>query len=173
MTSPHTLVIGCGNTLRGDDAAGPELVRRLRDRGLPPHVGCVDAGTGGLDVALHMRNIPEVILVDACRSVSEPGSLFEVSGAELEAIPPPAGLNLHAFRWNHALALARCLLADEYPDVVTAYLVEGERFDAEEGLSPAVSEAIDRLADLLLCRLASERDPGSACQACPSPPREP
>jgi len=164
MITPRTLVIGCGNLLRGDDAAGPELARRLRERGLPAGVHCVDAGTGGIDVALQMRNVPEVIFVDACRSASEPGSLFEVPGTELEKLPPPAGLNLHAFRWDHAIALARGLLGDEYPARVTAYLVEGERFAAGQGLSPKVSEAVDRLADLLESRLASAADPDSARQ---------
>jgi hydrogenase maturation protease len=168
MTTTRTLVIGCGNLLRGDDAAGPDLVRRLRERGLPAGVRCVDAGTGGIDVALQMRNVPEVILVDACRSASEPGSLFEVPGAELDTLPPPAGLNLHAFRWDHAIAFARGLLGDEYPAQVTAYLVEGERFAAGQGLSPAVDTALDRLAEFLLSRFAGERNPDSATR-----PREP
>ena len=64
MTSPSILVIGCGNVLRGDDAAGPILVRRLGDRGLPEGVRCIDGGTGGIDVVLQMRGVPEVILID-------------------------------------------------------------------------------------------------------------
>ncbi|MFM7135542.1 MAG: hydrogenase maturation protease [Planctomycetota bacterium] len=155
MTAPHTLVIGCGNILRGDDAAGPILVRRLWDRGLPNGVQCADGGTGGMDVAFQMRGVPEVILVDACRSDSEPGSLFEVPGEEVENLPPLAGINLHAFRWDHAIAFARWLLKDDYPAKVTAYLIEGERFQPGEVLSPAVDRAIDRLADLLLARFAA------------------
>ena len=63
----HTLVIGCGNLLRGDDAAGPVLVRRLWERGLRDGVECADGGTGGMDVAFQMRGCDHVILVDACR----------------------------------------------------------------------------------------------------------
>ena len=163
MTTPRTLVIGCGNILRGDDAAGPVLVRRLWDRGLPEGVHCADGGTGGMDVAFQMRGVPEVFLVDACRSGSEPGSLFEVPGNEIEQLPPLAGINLHAFRWDHAIAFARWLLKDDYPATVTAYLIEGERFEVGEGLSPAVDKAVDRLADTLCERLASSgsREAGS------------
>jgi hydrogenase maturation protease len=158
MGSPSILVIGCGNLLRGDDAAGPILVWRLSDRGLPEGVRCVDGGTGGIDVALKMRAVPEVILIDACRSGSEPGSLFEIPSAEFENLPPPAGLDLHAFRWDHAVTLARSLFKDDHPSTVTAYLIEGERFGVGEGLSPAVDRAVDRLVDLLLerFRAASE-----------------
>ena len=151
----RTLVIGCGNLLRGDDAAGPVLVRRMEERGLPEGVQCVDGGTGGMDVTFQMRGLPQVILVDACSSGSEPGTLFEIPGHEVENLPSPTGINLHAFRWDHAIAFARWLLKEEYPASVTAYLIEGERFEPGGELSPAVDLAVDRLADLLLARLGS------------------
>lgn len=147
--SPETLIIGCGNLLRGDDAAGPVFVRRLRERGLRDGVRCIDVGTAGMDVALWMRGVPHVILVDACRSGSEPGCLFEVRGEELASLPPPFAVNLHALRWDHAIAFARCLLGDEYPRTVTAFLIEGQSFEPGDGLSPAVDRAIDELVSLL------------------------
>ena len=55
-----SLVIGCGNLLRGDDAVGPVLVQRMWDRGLPDGVRCADGGTGGMDVAFQMRGVPQV-----------------------------------------------------------------------------------------------------------------
>lgn len=150
---PRALVIGCGNLLRGDDAAGPVFVRRMWDRGLPEGIHCADGGTGGMDVAFQMRGVPRVILVDACTSGSEPGTLFEVPGTEVENLPPLSGINLHAFRWDHAIAFARWLLKDDYPADVTAYLIEGERFAVGEGLSPKVDAAVDQLVDLLLAKL--------------------
>ena len=150
-----TLVIGCGNLLRGDDAAGPVLIHRMWDRGLPEGVRCADGGTGGMDVAFQMRGVAEVILVDACRSGSEPGAVFEVPGSEVENLPPLTGINLHAFRWDHAIAFGRWLLKDDYPENVTAYLIEGENFEVGEGLSPAVDRAIDQLVDRLLERLGT------------------
>lgn len=153
----RTLVIGCGNLLRGDDAAGPVLVRRMWERGLPAGVLCADGGTGGMDVAFQMRGVPEVILVDACSSGSEPGALFEVPGEEVESLPPLAGINLHAFRWDHAIAFGRWLLKDEYPRKVTAYLIEGASFEPGEGLSPAVDRAVDELA-IRLCATLGPAD---------------
>ena len=150
-----TLVIGCGNLLRGDDAAGPVLIRRMGDRGLPEGVRCVDGGTGGMDVAFQMRGVEHVILVDACTSGSEPGSIFEVPGSEVEHLPPLTGINMHAFRWDHAIAFGRWLLKDEYPANVTAYLIEGEAFEMGEGLSPAVDRAVDQLVNRLFERLGT------------------
>jgi hydrogenase maturation protease len=149
----RTLIIGCGNLLRGDDAVGPIFVRHLWARGLPEGVRCADGGTGGMDVAFQMRGVPHVILVDACKSGSEPGALFCLPGSEVEHLPPLAGINLHAFRWDHALAFARWLLKDEYPAKVTVYLIEGDRYTIGETLSPAVDAAMHKLADLLLDEL--------------------
>jgi hydrogenase maturation protease len=153
---PHTLIVGCGNLLRGDDGVGPVLVRHLWERGLPPRVRCADGGTGGMDVAFQMRGVPHVILVDACASGSEPGSLFRLPGEEVEQLPPLAGLNLHVFRWDHALAFARWLLKDEYPERVTVYLVEAAALDLGAPLSPAVEAAMHRLCDRLLADLRKE-----------------
>ncbi|MEN1680140.1 MAG: hydrogenase maturation protease [Planctomycetota bacterium] len=145
----ETLIIGCGNLLRGDDAVGPVLVRRMWDRGLPNGVHCADGGTGGMDVAFQMRGVERVILVDACESGSEPGALFQLPGEEVENLPPIEGVNLHAFRWDHALAFARWLLKDDYPRRVTVYLIEGCGFNVGEPLTPEVDLAIDRLVERL------------------------
>ena len=152
----QTLIIGCGNLLRGDDAAGPVLVRRLWDRGLPEGVRCADGGTGGMDVVFQMRGVPEVILVDACRTGAEPGAIFEVPGDEVANLPPLAGINLHAFRWDHALAFARWLLREGRPERVSAILIEGATFDVGAALSPAVDRAIDAVVDRLGTRFAPE-----------------
>lgn len=152
MTATNTLIIGCGNLLCGDDAVGPMVVRRLEERGLPAGVRCIDAGTGGIDVALWMRGVPEAILVDACLSGAEPGSLIEVPAADLDNLPPPSGIALHAIRWNHAVAFGRQLLAADFPPRVTVFLVEGQSFEPGAGLSPAVCQAVESLAQLLLAR---------------------
>lgn len=156
-----TLVIGCGNLLCGDDAAGPVLIRRMWDRGLPDGVLCADGGTGGMDVAFQMRGVEHVILVDACRSGSEPGAVFEVPGSEVENLPPLTGINMHSFRWDHAIAFGRWLLKDDYPTNVTAYLIEGENFEVGEGLSSAVDRAVDQLVDRLLARLGTTPEEAS------------
>lgn len=144
-------------------------------RGLPHGVGCVDAATAGIDVALSMRSVPHVIVVDACRSGSMPGTLIELRGAEVEELPPPSGISVHALRWDHALAFARWRLAEAYPAEVTVLLIEGERFEYGEPLSPAVEEAVEGvcrriLEDLLVVAPAANAHPtGNAPGASPSP----
>jgi hydrogenase maturation protease len=143
--------------LRGDDAAGPVLVRRMWELGIPEDVRCADGGTGGMDVAFQMRGAEEVILVDACRSGGEPGTLHAVPGHEVENLPPLSGINLHAFRWDHAIAFGRWLLKEDYPRRVTAYLVEGRQFELGAPLSPEVDDAVSRLAARLCADCRARR----------------
>ncbi len=150
-----TLIIGCGNLLRGDDGVGPFLIRRLWEIGLPEGVRVADGGTAGMDVAFQMRGADRVIIVDACRTGAAPGTLYRVPGEQLEQLPPPEGINLHAFRWDHALAFGRWLLKDAYPRDITVFLIEGECFDHGAPLSPAVQTQMEALAQWLVTMLNS------------------
>ncbi len=157
----RVLVIGCGNPLCGDDGAGPETVRRLHARGLPEGVECLDAGTDGMAVALRMRGAGEVILVDACRSGGEPGRLTRLDSEAIENLPPVETLNLHAFRWDHALAFARWYLGKDFPASIVVWLVEGGAFEPGTGLSLDVDRGVSELVDRLAERLR-ERDGDAA-----------
>jgi hydrogenase maturation protease len=139
-------VIGCGNPNRSDDGVGPEVVRALRARGEGDGVRLLDAGTDGIAVIFAARGCRTLIIIDACRSGSEPGAIFEVPGAEFEQKYQPS-LNLHDFRWDHALHAGRMLLRDDFPADVTVLLIEAANLDFGVGLSPAVSEAAAKAAD--------------------------
>jgi len=148
-----TLIIGCGNLLRGDDAVGPILVRVLAERGVPPGVRLADGGTAGMDVAFKMRGAGHVIIVDACRTGQPPGTLYQVPGEELAQLPPITGLNLHAFRWDHALAFGRWLLKEEYPPRITVYLIEAENLEFGDELSRPVRATMENLVQKLTTEL--------------------
>ena len=154
-----TLVVGCGNLLRGDDALGPVVVRRLLDRGLPDGVEVADAGTGGMDVAFRMRGAGRVVLVDAASTGGAPGTLYRLTGEDVEGLPPLEGINLHSFRWDHALAFGRWLLKEDYPDDIVVYLIEAASFGFGEPLSEVVSATMERLVEHLLAieLVSSER----------------
>lgn len=153
------LVIGCGNVLRGDDAAGPVLVRRLWERGaLGDGVQLADGGTSGMDVAFKMRDADRVIVVDAARTGAEPGTIYRVPAAELAEVPPISGFGSHDFRWDHAIAVGRWLLGERMPDDVAVYLIEGAEFDFGGVLSPAVDTAIDQVAGMIEAEAQAVRE---------------
>lgn len=145
----EVLIIGCGNLLRGDDGAGPVLIRRLWGTPLPDGARLIDGGTAGMEVAFQMRGARRVVLVDASHTGAEPGTVHRVPGPELEELPQLKGMHSHSFRWDHALALARWLLNDEYPDDLTIFLIEAQCTDIGAEITPRVRAGIDRVISLI------------------------
>ena len=141
-------VIGCGNPTRGDDGVGPHVVRELSRRGVggDSRVRLLDAGTDGMAVMFAARGCRALVLVDAARSGTTPGAVFEVPGKELENRAPPT-LTLHDFRWDHALHAGRRMYGEAFPAQVTVFLVEAASTDFGLELSPEVARAAQAVAD--------------------------
>lgn len=140
------LIIGCGNLLRGDDAAGPVLIRRMWETtDFPQDIQLADGGTSGMDVVFKMRDADNVIIVDAAKTGAKPGTVYQVPGSEIEEVPAVSG-GSHDFRWDHAISVARWLLGDHMPKSIEVYLIEGSHYEYGGELSPEVSDAVDAVA---------------------------
>jgi len=138
------LVVGCGNLYRRDDSVGIHVIRALQAMPHEEDVTFFDAGTAGLDVIFKARDCAELIIVDAARSLSEPGAIYKVPGEELK-LPYAPTLTLHDFRWDHALYAGIKLFGENFPQRVTAFLVEGVEFGFGEKLSPPVEKALPKV----------------------------
>jgi hydrogenase maturation protease len=141
-------IIGCGNPNRSDDGAGPEVIRLLRSRGFGnagAPVRLLDAGTDGMAVMFAARGAGTLILVDACRSGSEPGAVFEAPGHALEAAHQPS-FSLHDFRWHNALFAGRKIYAADFPSDVRVFLIEAGTVELGVGLTRSVTEAAAAVA---------------------------
>jgi hydrogenase maturation protease len=150
-------VIGCGNANRKDDAAGIEVIRLLRrrqDLRGRDDVQLLDAGTDGMHVMFSARGSDALIVVDGAQTGSELGALFEVPGHELE-VPHVPTLNLHDFRWDHALYAGRQIFRDEFPADVTVFLIEVLDTQLGIGLSPEIVVAVNKAADCIAAHIAS------------------
>ena len=149
------LVIGIGTELRGDDAAGLEAVRRL---------GADDED--GIELALHpgdalellelWRGAPAVLLVDAVRSGSAPGTMhrFEVGTQPLDC-----SIRLcssHAVGVAEAVELARVL--GRLPPRLVIYGIEAVGFQPGTGLRDPVAASLPRLVRAMSGEAAAIRD---------------
>jgi hydrogenase maturation protease len=150
-------VIGCGNANRTDDAVGLEVVRLLhatdavRSR---PDVRLLDAGTDGMAVMFAARGCTSLIVIDSCCTGTEPGAIFEIPGGEVESRHEPS-LNLHDFRWDHALHAGRQIFREDFPRNVTAYLIEARSLDLGIGLSPDVRAAAEQVVQKIETRISA------------------
>ena len=148
-------VIGCGNPNRTDDGAGLEVIRLLlKDPALQSRtdVKLLDAGTDGMAVMFAARGCETLIVADCCKTGAQPGSVYELPGAEIESRHQPS-LNLHDFRWDHAIYAGRQIYRDAFPQDVTAFLIEARSLDLGCGLSADVGNAVLKVAQLIAERI--------------------
>ena len=137
-------VIGCGNTNRSDDGAGVAVIQSLRKTATRADVRLFDAGTDGMSVMFAARGCSTLIVVDCCRTGAEPGAVFEVPGPELEVAHEPS-LNLHDFRWDHALHAGRRIFREQFPTDVVVLLIEARSLALGVELSAEVAAAASRV----------------------------
>ena len=140
-----TAIIGCGNPNRTDDGVGPYVIKLLRDRDLPDNVELFDGGTDGMGVMYQARGCSRLVIIDARIPDGNPGSIYEVPGDILER-PPNQSLNLHDFRWDHALFAGRKIYGDAFPQDVTVLLVEAASLDMGLELTPEIERAAGAVA---------------------------
>lgn len=150
------LVIGVGNELRHDDAAGLEVARRTRALaaraprapGAPP-IGIREHEGETLALLGAWEGADTVVLVDAMHGRLPVGAIerFDASAGALPA-RMEGSTSTHAIGVGEAIELARVL--GRLPRLLVVYGVAGARFDSGSGLSPAVREVIGPLARRVL-----------------------
>jgi hydrogenase maturation protease len=153
LDAPTVAIIGCGNTNRGDDGAGPAVVARLEAQNLHPDVALLDAGTDGMAVIYRARGAKRLVVIDAREPEGNPGAIYEVPGTVLEA-EPVHGVGLHAFRWDHALFVGRKVFGDSFPADVQVFLIEAQSLDYGTELSLPVAAAVEAVAGKIAAQVA-------------------
>ena len=143
------LVIGVGNRMRGDDSAGYEVVRRLRERGSQAGIEVSEQLCEPNDLLEAWQGRDSVVLVDTMRSGEPPGTIcrFDVSGEPLPA-HLRGSVSTHGFGLHEAIELGRAL--HRLPRRVIVFAVEGRRFEAGATRSGEVEAAVAPLARAVL-----------------------
>jgi hydrogenase maturation protease len=146
---PHTLIIGYGNPLRGDDGVGPRAAALLADADeetrplLPDGVQVLVCHQLTIELASQIAETDRLILVDA-RATGAPGAIEQC--VLTPALPDSTSLT-HYIDARGLLAAAE-LLYGRAPETVL-FTVSGGSFDAGETLSPAVANSLpDLLAQI-------------------------
>ncbi len=137
LVNGRTVVVGVGNSLRGDDGLGPALVARVRDR---CSAQCLDAGPVPENYAgpIVRANPDTVLFVDAADLGLTPGSWSILSRDALAE----SGLTTHTVSLGTFIDFLKTQMQGEV--YVLAVQPETLEFGAE--LSPAVCATVDLLA---------------------------
>ncbi len=152
--SVPVLVIGVGNPTRGDDGAGREVARRLRQSNLP-HVRVLETEGEATALLSLMEGAAVVFLIDACVSGAPAGSIRRIDLSNSDLPEAGFGLSSHGFGLAEAIALGKAL--GSLPPQCVIYALEAESFELGTPLSESMSEAIDAAVVALCQEIASMR----------------
>jgi hydrogenase maturation protease len=151
----NILVAGVGNVFLGDDGFGVEVVRRLAERRVPAGVRVADFGIRGFDLACALQEpLDLVVLVDAVRRGSAPGTLYVLEVAENAGGP----VDFQGHGMDPAQVLRNARAMGRVPARVRVVGCEpasfGEPGTGAMGLSPAVEAAVPGAIDLIETQVA-------------------
>lgn len=156
------LIIGCGTLDRGDDRAGFDVARRLRELGIEAQEHSGD----GASLLERWADHDAVLLIDAVVTGGEPGTVILWDG-RMAPVIGDAFRSSHAFGVAEAVRLAREL--GRLPERFWICGIEGRRFAPGSDLSPEVRDAIEPLAHRL-AHFAKIAETGGQFHSSPSDP---
>jgi len=154
-----TIVLGIGNRLGGDDAAGTYVVDMLNQRRhrakalLPteiiPIIIGIDAGTAPESYTSVIRqHRPDLlILVDAADMGLPPGALRAI---------PPEKISILSFSTHHMPLSVFVSYVEEFCGKVLLIGVQPERTETGRSISKAVRQSVKRLAEAILAGRVAE-----------------
>jgi hydrogenase 3 maturation protease len=144
-----TIVLGIGNRLGGDDAAGTcvvDMLNRMRHRAkalLTAEIVAIDAGTAPESYTSVIRqHRPDLlILVDAADMGLPPGALRTIT---------PDKISILSFSTHHMPLSMFISYVKEFCGKVLLVGVQPERTEADSGISKVVRKSVRELAGAIL-----------------------
>jgi len=150
--SREAIVLGLGNLMRSDDAAGMHALARLAsDARLPVGVRLVEGGTFGLELLYHVENASLLLVLDAVDANEPPGTLMLFRGEAIEALP--CGRSIHLLGLADLLSALR--LTERAPHEVVLLGIQPESTGWGTQLTPTVDAALARMIDAALGQIAA------------------
>jgi len=139
------LVMGVGNTLLSDEGAGVHAMRRAEQAYPDADTEFVDAGTLSFTLAGLLEHTGGLVVIDAARMDSEPGTVRVFEGEAMDRyLAGHRKMSVHEVSLSDLLQIAR--LTGELPQARALVGIEPLVVDWGEEPSPPVARALDEAA---------------------------
>ena len=145
MNNTQTLILGLGNTIRGDDGIGIRLARKLKDTLLPGYE-IKELAAAGLDLIEEIAGYNKVFFIDAIQTPDgKPGQVYHLP---LQDFKSSCNLSsTHALNIKQVLELGKKLTGENMPQV-EILAVEAKRLDEfSEDLSPELEAQFNKIVE--------------------------
>lgn len=143
-----TLILGIGNSLRGDDGLGVSAANMLKGFTLPDRVEVQEIGTPGIDLISYFQGRRQVILIDAVKMGRKPGEWRCFKPDDVKLFTYGQFDSTHGMDIPYALEIAEAL--DLLPDELLIYGMEPKEITLDEDLSNDVKAALPQMLDDIL-----------------------
>jgi hydrogenase maturation protease len=125
----RTAVLGIGNPLCRDDGIGIRIIQTMRENGKFDNVELIDGGTAPDILSLLDESVTKLIIVDALKGGSNPGSIYRLEIHD-ENISEESPVSLHGIGILDSLLMMKKLNMRR-PEVI---LIGVEPVDTSHGL---------------------------------------
>ncbi len=146
-------MLGIGNVLMNDDAAGVRVVQALaREFVFPDDVTLLDGGTLGLDLLPYLEGVARLLVVDAVETGEAPGTLVRLTGDDIP-------LTLATKVSPHQMGLKDLLLVADLqgyaPEEMVLWGVQPGSIEMDLEMSAEVAAAVVLLQEKVMAELAA------------------
>ena len=139
----RAVVLGIGNTILSDEAAGVRTVEALEQAyQIPDNVLVIDGGTSGMEMIEDLSNLDFLLVVDVVTTGAAPGTLVKIAGAE---IPVFFRDKLSPHQIGLPDVLASLELLDAIPKEIVVLGVEPISLELGLDMTPTVAATIPEL----------------------------
>jgi len=154
----HTLVIGIGNPILGDDGVGIWTARLLSESSVKlEDVEVKELCRGGVSLMEEMLGYERVLIIDAINTKrGRPGDIYTMKPEEFKETQHLS--SPHDLDFTAALKLGEKFAPERMPKEITIYAIEiGTALTFTEQLTPAVEIAGRKVAETILKNLRTDK----------------
>ena len=141
------LVLGVGNLLLQDEAAGVRAIEEFERRYVPPSgVEILDGGTCGIELLQYVEGRELLVLVDVVRTGAAPGTISRFVG---DAVPAVFQSKISPHQLGLSDLLATLRLLDKVPAQIVLLGVEPKVIETGLEMSPEITAQIPVLVEMI------------------------
>jgi len=149
----RAVVLGIGNTILTDEAAGVRAVELLEQRyRMPDNVLVIDGGTSGMEMIEDLSNLDFLIVIDVVKTGAAPGTVVKIAGDE---IPVFFRRKLSPHQIALPDVLASLELLDTMPKEIVVLGVEPISLELGMEMTETIAEKVPELVEMAAAELRS------------------
>ncbi len=155
------MILGVGNLLMSDEGVGVHVANKLMEMDLPAGVEVIEGGTDGFRLMNVVTEADRLIVVDAVKGESPPGSIYRFDIKDAPSSPDVFKTSVHQIGILEVIHLSE--LIGQTPET-TVIGVEPGSLEMGMALSPEVQDKIPKIIELILEEAKRPCQKRSACQ---------